>query len=283
MLKKEYHCLVAGLPDLFFNENKPVDRVAFYQQLKAELSPSDFELVKLIYLVDDNENLLNLFMKRNSPFNPNGNFSEQFLQQQLNPGDEPSQLPEYMLQFLEWMKETEHEELNLDAEIVLQQLYYEHILQTRNEFLQNWFLFQLNMKNILTAVNCLKFDYSTEDHLIKTNENRNVWVLLTSNKLKPELFEDEVPFYREIFKITEMGQSWIEREKAQDKLKWDYLDENTFFYYFTIEKILSYVIKLNIADRWMKLDKKTGENLLNKLISEFKTSYEFPVEFSQSK
>lgn len=281
MLKKEYHCLVAGLPDLFFNENKTgTDGISFRQQLETELSSSDFELVKLIYLVYDNENLLNLYLHRKKPFNSKGYFTEQYLQQQLSPGDEPPVLPDYMLQFLEWMKETEQKELNLDAEIVLQQLYYEYILQTKNEFLSSWFLFQLHLKNILTAISCIKFDYNVEENLIQVNENKNVCSLLIGKKLKPEFFEDEVPFYREIFKITEADFNWIDREKALDKLKWDYLNEHTFFYYFTIEKILSYTLKLNIVERWIKLDKRTGEELLNKLINEFKTTYEFPVEFN---
>lgn len=280
MLKKEYHCLVAGLPDLFFNENKPgIDSLNFRQQLKAELSLADFELVKLIYLVHDNENLINLFLDRNKPFNPKGNFTEQYLQQQLSPGDEPPELPDYMLQFLEWMKETETKELNLDAEIVMQQLYYEYILQVNNEFLRDCFLFQLNLKNILTAVSCIKFGYNVDENLIRTPENKNVCSLLISKKLKPELFEDEVPFYKEIFKITESDFDWIEREKAVDTLKWDYLDENTFFHYFTIEKILGYISRLKIVERWMQLDKKTGEELLGKLINDFDKSTEFSAEY----
>jgi len=281
MFKKEYHCLVAGLPDLFFNENKTnTDSTNFSQQLKTELAVSDFELVKLIYLASDNENLLNLLLDHKKPFNHTGNYTEQYLQQQLANQDSLPELPDYMLQFLQWMKQTERKALTLDAEIILQQFYYEYILQTKNDFLRNWFVFQLNLKNIMTAINCIRFDYNMEDQLIKTNENQNVWSLLISKKLKPELFEDEVLYYKEIFKVTETDLNWVEKEKAIDRLKWDYLDENTFFYYFTIEKILSFVIKLNITERWMKLDKKAGEELLNKLINEFKTTYEFPLEFS---
>ncbi len=281
MLKKEYHCLVAGLPDLFFNESKVnIDSSSFRQQLEAELSISDYELVKRIYLAYDNENLLNLFLNRKKPFNNLGNYSEHFLNQQISETDTPPKLPEYMIQFMAWMKETESKSLNIDAEIIIQQLYYEHILQTKNEFLRNWFVFQLHLKNILTAMNCIKFGYNVEEQLIKTDENNNVWLLLVNQKIKPEQFEDEVPWYKEIFKISETENSWIEKEKAQDKLKWDYLDENTFFYYFTIEKILSFVLKLNITERWMKLDKKTGMELLTKLTNEFKTTYEFPVEFN---
>ena len=271
--------MVAGLPDLFFNENKLVtDSVDLLLQLKMELSPSDFELVRLIYLAADNENLQNLLLRKKASFNPKGNFSESYLHQQLSPEKELPELPEYMLQFREWIKETEQKELNPNAEIILQQLYYEYILQTNNEFLKNWFLFQLNLKNILTAVNCIKFGYSTEEHLIRVNENKNICLLLANRKFKPEWFEDEIPYYTEIFRISESSLSWMEREKALDKLKWDYLDEYTFFYYFTIEKILDYILKLNMVERWTKLDKKSGEELLKKLINNFAKTDEIATD-----
>jgi len=284
MLKKEYHCLVAGLPDLFFNENKAlIDSVSFRQQLQAELSSSDYDLVKLIYLAYDNENLLDQLLNRKRPFRSNGIFSKPFLLQQLSPGDETPELPLYMLDFIEWFEDMQTEVLDLNAEIVMQQLYYGYILKVRNDFLRNWFLFQLNEKNILTTANCIRFDYNIEEQLIKADENKNVCTLLIGKKLKPELFEDEVPFYREIFKVTESNLNWMEREKAIDKIKWDYLDENTVFHYFTVEKILSYVLKLDMVERWIKLDRKKGEELLQKLINDFKASKAIVLESTQTK
>lgn len=38
-----------------------------------------------------------------------------------------------------------------------------------------------------------------------------------------------------------------------------------------------------MIERWMKLDKETGKELLDKLIDELITSYEFPAEFSLTK
>ena len=71
-----------------------------------------------------------------------------------------------------------------------------------------------------------------------------------------------------------------EKEKAFDNIKWKFLDEHTFFNYFTIEKILSFVIKLNIVERWIELDNETGKALFNRLINDIKMSYKFPEEFS---
>ncbi|MEN8117542.1 MAG: DUF2764 family protein [Bacteroidota bacterium] len=284
MLKKEYYCLVAGLPDLFFNENKPgLNSVAFREELHNQLSEPDFELVKLLFLPYDNRNLVTLYFEKGTAFNELGNYSKKFLEDQLSPQNEIVSLPEYMLNFLEWMKDRESQEWNIEVENILNSLFYEYVLKSKNEFLNNWFMFELNCKNILTTFNCVRFNYEISNHLLKTQQNTLVYSLLINKRLKPELYEDELPFNEQVFRIAESDSGMIEKEKALDKVRWDYLDEQTFFHYFTIEKILSFIIKLDITERWLKLDAETGKTMLNRLINDLKTSYEFPEEFSLTK
>ncbi len=281
MLKRNYYCLVAGLPDLFFNENKPgFSSLDFNHELRYQLSDADYKLVKLLFLQFDNKNLLNLLFEQNKPFNLLGNYKKGFLENQITG---PVEIPGYMARFLQWEKNLEKHELDLQIENKLHSLYFEYAVTTKNSFLKEWFMFELNIKNILTAFNCVQFNYSTEKHLIQAGQNNTVYPLLINKRLKHELFEEELPFADQVFRIAESDVSPEEREKAIDNIKWDYLDEQTFFHYFTIEKILSYIIKLGIIERWMKLDAKTGKALLNKLIEELKLSYTFPEEFSTVK
>ena len=281
MSKKNYYCLVAGLPDLFFNESKQgFSSLDFRNELQYQLSKTDLELVKLLYLPNDNKNLLNLLFEKNEPFNKLGNYEKEFLENQIL---QPVEIPNYMTRFLKWAKNLETRELNLQIENKLHSLFYEYALLTKNNFLNEWFKFELNIKNILTAFNCVQFNYSTEKHLIQVSQNNTVYSLLISKRLKHELFEEELPFSDQIFRVAESNTSPEEKEKAIDKILWAYLDEQTFFHYFTIEKILSYIIKLGIIERWMKLDAETGKALLNKLIEELKLSYTFPEEFSTVK
>lgn len=284
MLKREYYCLVAGLPDLIFSENKPgINAFAFKDELKLQLSESDFELSKLLFYPFDNQNLLNIYFNRNAPFNPLGNLAKKYMEEQFSPENEAITLPHYMLQFVIWMEQNEHKEINSEVENILQSLYYEMVLNTKNTFLSQWFSFDLNLKNIFTAYNCVEYDYELASHLIQVPTQSEVYSLLLHKRFKPELFEDELPFHNQIFKIAESELIPIEKEKAIDKLRWDYLDEHTFFYYFSIEKILSYVIKLLITERWMRLDESTGKEMLNKLINDLKTSYNFQEETSLTK
>lgn len=281
MLKKNYYCLIAGLPDLFFSElNSDVTPGSFRRSLKYDLVPADFEFVKLLFYPDDNENLLNQVFDSDAAFNCSGNFAKKFLDEQI---ENPTEIPEYMIQFLKWVKNKDVKQHHLLAENKLNTLFYEYTTKTNNRFLRDWFLFDLKINNLITAFFCLTFKYEMSEHLIHTNETNVVNSLLLGDRLKPEYFEDEIPFAQDIVRAIETDMEMIEREKAIDKIKWDYLDEQTFFHYFTIEKILSYTIKLKMIQRWMKLDKKTGRELLEKLVTDLKTSYVFPEEFSIAK
>lgn len=278
MLKQKYYCLVAGLPDLFFGENKPgFDRSQFREELERQLNPADLERIRLLFLHADNQNLLNLVFNRNLPFNTAGNYNREFMENQI---ELPALLPAYMTEFINWAKKLELREYSLEAENKLNTLFYDYVLREKNEFVANWFRFELNVKNVLTAFNCKQFNYEPEKQLIDADTNKSVYNQLIGNRLKPEFFEEELPFAEQIFRVAGSDSTILEKEKAIDKIKWDYLDEFTFFHYFTIEKIVSFTLKTGIIERWLKLDPETGASLLQKLIDEIKTSYKFPAEFS---
>lgn len=276
--------MVAGLPDLFFNENRPgFSSVEFREELRAQLTPPDFDLIRKLYLPFDNKNFLTVYFNLDKPFDPLGNFTKDYFETQLLPANEHCTLPGYMIRFLEWMKSCETSELTYEVENILHTLFYESVLKTKNEFLSEWFSFELNVKNLLTTFNCVRFNRDPANHLIKAGSNLTAYHLLLNKRLKPELFEDEIPYHDQLFRIAESETDMMEKEKALDRIRWNYLDEFTFFHFFTIEKIASYIIKLNIIERWNRLDEKTGRELLNKLLNELKTSYEFPAEFSLTK
>ena len=281
MLKRNYYCLVAGLPDLLFNENKMgFSSLTFRNELKDQLGQTDYDLVKTIFLPFDNKNLLNLLFNQNKPFHPTGNYSEKFLKTQVI---QPNEIPDYMIRYIKWVNNQDSPKFSLNNENKLYELFYKYALQVKNEFLSKWFTFNLNLKNLITAMNCNRYNYDIKSQIIESEKQSSINTLLLNNRLNHDLFEEELPFAEQIFRIANSDSSMIEKEKSIDKIRWDYLDEEIFFHFFTIEKIISFVVKLIIAERWMKMDKKTGKELLNRLIHELKTSYKFTAEFSTVK
>lgn len=278
MYKRNYYCLVAGLPDIIIDGNKPGKTShEFKNELAEQLLTSDYKFAELLYLHYDNKNLLNLLLKQDNRFIPLGNYTEEYLEEQIK---EPTNIVDYMKQLIFNFKAETSGNSNLSIENELQSLYYEYVLQVENDFLKQWFMFDRDMKNILTAVNCRKYGYDTEKQLIPVKHENEVYETLIKSSPKPDLFADEVPYADKILQIAESEMDISEKEKALDNIKWKFLDEHTFFNYFTIEKILSFVIKLIIVERWIELDNETGKALFIRLINDIKMSYKFPEEFS---
>ena len=278
MFKRNYYCLVAGLPDIIIDGNKPGETShEFKNELAEQLLTSDYKLAELLYLHYDNKNLLNLLLKQDNRFITLGNYTEEYLEEQIK---EPINIVDYMKQLIFNFKADTSGNSNLSSENELQSLYYEYVLQVKNDFLEQWFRFDRDMKNILTAVNCRKYGYDTEKQLIPVKHENEVYETLIKSSPKADLFTDEVPYADKILQIAESEMDISEKEKALDNIKWKFLDEHTFFNYFTIEKILSFVIKLEIVERWIELDNETGKALFTRLINDIKISYNFPEEFS---
>jgi len=277
MFKRNYYCLVAGLPDILIDDSKLSETTAkFKEELKTQLHPEDFNLVELLFLSIDNENILNLLTTKNKIFKPNGKYSLEELEEQIK---EPTYILEYLKSFIIAYKTETPVYQNLSWENQLQSLYYNFAVNCKNDFLEKWFLYDLNIKNILTAINCRQFEIELERQLIPISTENDVYTNLRKSTSKRDTLVDSVPNIDRILQLTEKHNNIIEREKGIDIEKWNFLDDLTFFHYFTIEKILSFVIKLNILERWFALDVETGSKMFEMLISNLKASYQFSEEF----
>lgn len=277
LTKKNYYYLVSGLSDLVIDGSKLLETcLIFKNEMEEQLEPKDYELATLLYLQYDNKNLLNILLKQGYAHSPIANYSLGFLEEQIK---QPTDIVDYLKKFIQQFNKETFDRSILNCEKQLQSLYYEYVLQTKNDFLTQWFRFEYHLKNIRTAINSHKFDYNIEEQLIPINNQNDVYKILLKRSPNAELFTDEVPFVEEIIKITKSETNITEKEKNLDNIKWEFIDENTTSYYFGIEKILGFIIKLNIVERWKYLDNKTGKSLFEKLINQIKTNHKFTDEF----
>jgi len=273
MFKRNYHYLVAGLPDIIPDQKKvSLTIIDFRQELEYHLHADDFSLIKLLFLPYDNTNLINLLLKNKKPFVPAGNFSQAFLEEEIK---EPSASPSYMLQFINAYKTETPVIQGYSWENQLTWLYYEYVLKTDNLFLKNWFEFNLHINNILTAFNVRKFKLSKESVYIGNNF---ITEALKRSTLKDFGLSNDFSFMEKLLSIEENGNT-LAKEKAVDMLRWNFIEELNTFNYFTIEVLLGFVIRLFIVDRWMQLDPETGRKLFKQIINDLEKSYEFPKEF----
>ena len=71
----------------------------------------------------------------------------------------------------------------------------------------------------------------------------------------------------------------VEREKKVDQLKWKWLEDASFFHYFTVESLFVFLLQLEMIERWVLLDKEKGSELFRLMIQNLKDEVQIPEEF----
>lgn len=281
-MSREYHCLVAGLPELFFNNDKiNFTFPDFKNQLREVLHFKDFRLIESFFWRYDNINVLKLLKNPESGINELGNLSKEDFDEIFSLVKDDAlysferEIPGYFGKFIHAYKNELPLFRGKDWENQITQLYYKYLSGLDNQYIRNWFEFEMNLTNIITAYNCKKHQLTVENELIGNNE---ITEKLIKSNARDFGISVEFPKLESIINALEEN-NLVEREKKIDIIKWELLNDWTFFHYFTIEKIFSYTLQIEIIIRWLRLDKETGQELFNNLLSNLEKSYEFSKEF----
>jgi len=276
MAQNYYHCFVAGLPDILLDESEVnFSMHDFKNTLEEELYPEDYELAQLLFLPYDNQNLLLFLQEKYDQFSELGNYTVSDFESELTEGGDLFSLPDYMYEFVEQYREDRNSRTLKQWENHLTRMFYDYVFSFRDQFLTDWFTFEMNVTNVLIGLNCREFDKDPEEELIGDN-----FVTEAVNKSSAKDFglAPILDYVGQVISIAEKD-NLLAREKSLDQFRWDQLDEFTRFHYFSLEVILAYTIKLQMVYRWMELDEQTGRELFKQLIEELKESFEFSKEF----
>ena len=139
-------------------------------------------------------------------------------------------------------------------------------MKCKNRFVSEWFELNLNVSNILTAIVCRKFGLEKENYIVGDN---GVAEQLKMSNAQDFGMGNLLDYFSELQRLMEETNLQL-REKGVDLLRWNWLDENTFFKPFDIESVFAYLVKLEMIERWISLDKETGEKTFREIVSVMK-------------
>jgi len=281
MIQRNYYCLVAGLPDLIPDDKKlHYSSAELREYLKEELHPSDFRLVRLFYLPFDHENMLNLLYELEFDWDERGNYSrdvlEPFVDKKQHELLDTSGFPTYLVEFMESYFEDDEDFPKTKAIHFLTDGWYKWLRKSGNDFVARFANYKQTMGNIMLALNGRKHDIPFEEAIIGDDE---VTQALRKSRSRDFGLSTEVNDIENIIQIFEI-ENILDRELRIDNHMWKFLDEITFFDYFTIERILAFVQKIFVVERWFELDKEKGQQIFNQLLEELQSNFEFPEEFA---
>ncbi|NJM16865.1 MAG: DUF2764 family protein [Bacteroidales bacterium] len=85
--------------------------------------------------------------------------------------------------------------------------------------------------------------------------------------------------YGEVEKALEES-NLTERELKIDQIKWNWLENNTFFHYFSMERVFAFTVQLSILSRWATLEETKGAEIFKETLRSLEKSYVLPEEFT---
>jgi len=287
-MMRNYYYLVAGLPELFMEQDRKDFSVnALKLEVKEQVHPSDYRLVEFLHLTYDNDNFLNKLLDRGLEFNELGSFEKSIfddLDENINI------LPQYMQDF--YYKHTgkkrsadepdEEDDEPRDIfeaeklpEVRFLENFYDLAINQKNSFLRYWFSFIRDFNNVLTALNCRRMGVDPALHLVGNN-----WLteILAKSQAADFGLKRELDYIDRLIQATDIPDI-LERERKLDLIKWDMSDELTTWDYFNINFILGFFVRAGIVHRWLKLDAKTGEELFKRLFDDLRASYNLAEKF----
>lgn len=292
----KYYATVAGLPNIAVEDRKlPFSSHQFLEELRPILSRFDGKLFDLLLLEEENRFLLKYLEdseaakaeeEKPTLFSYDtldavmAKYREKHTLQRI------SGLPPYFYSFLsdklaeepadedddnlQSMYSDDDEEgpkrLPISDEDLLSMYYYEYAMKCGNDFMEEWFAMNLNIKNVLAAITCRKLGWEPVNYIVGLGAIEDK--LRTSKARDFDLLED-LPYMPTLLAIGEESDI-TKRERQLDLLRWEWLEESVFNKVFTVERLLCYYLELSIIGRWVDLDEKTGEETFRRIVKTLK-------------
>ncbi|MDR2653407.1 MAG: DUF2764 domain-containing protein [Prevotellaceae bacterium] len=267
-MKREYPCLISSLPELVIDfDAKKFDFAALRTEVAESIHPADYELVKILFYPYDNQNLLNTLLQKDIAFYRKGNFDKNTLNDKIK---NRYGLPKYMNDFIEIFENDKNEDypdemLKLyerDKENLLQTLFYDEVLKIKNTFINQWFTFDRDLRNIQAAIVARRLRIDASDYFVGKNAEN-----FAKSAAADFGLGSEIDWIYKIIQIAEIADA-CERERKIDLFRWEKIDEISVYNYFDIDAVLAFMQKADIVERWLSLDKQTGKEMFKKLIND---------------
>ena len=274
-----YYYLVAGLPDISLEDGKLSYTISdFRAESYGDLSAKDQALIDLFYLKYDHADLLSLLKDKDAVTQGKGNFSSEDLLQliaSVKEGEKPdAKFPSYLYDFIAQYLALPADEL-YKAENLLASAYYAYAMKSKNPFIASWFEFNLNINNILAAFAARKYKMNVAEVIVGDTD---VCEMLRTSNARDFGLSETLDYFEPLQRLVETDDL-VEREKKVDQLKWKWLEDASFFHYFTIERLFVFLLQLEMIERWVLLDKEKGSELFRQMIHTLKDEVQIPEEF----
>lgn len=271
----DYIAFIAGLPEVARDDRKlPLAMEEFREQLAYYLKGKDRVLMDLFFLPNDHVQVLRLLRKQEAAEGLQTVYPLRVLEEAVANPEADKQLPSYLREFIADYKE-ERLRYEVAEENVLSWMYYDYMMQSRNRLVREYAEFVMNVRNLVAALNARKYGREVTREVIGDNDFAQA--LRTSNAKDFGLAQD----YEFVDRVISLmnNDDLVVRERGLDMLIWDFLDEAVTFEYFSVERVMAYLLQLLIVERWSKMDSESGRKVFREMVERLRKSFQFDEQF----
>lgn len=271
---------MAGAPTIELADAKPGMSVADMRaQLEPELTDADRRLLSLLFLRHDAENLVALLKDPEAEVTADGLYSREEYGQILQEASEidlgASKYPAFLVDFAHQYPDMQQQAGFFAEDEMLLRYYQYGISQSSDSMVRQWFQLNLDVTNIMTAMIARKQGWNASEYvrgegevvdMIRTNDSHDfgLGALLDYTAAIMPIVDEQDP---------------VEKERRLDAFKWLWLDEKTFADTFSVEAVFAYLCKLEIQERWARLDAEQGRATFEQIINDLRSEATVPEEF----
>ena len=270
-----YYYLISGLPEVKLSDSKAkYDINEITQNILSNLSDKDIKLFNYFIYQNDNKNLVNAIALSKGLFSPYSVHLEPsiFSKEEIQKYANLSNLPNYMVKFLEDNKNTEWENIR-HIENSLLSLYYEEMIQIGNAFIREYALFMRNLKNILAALNGKALGFSGDEISKELIGDYPLISALTKSSAADFGLGREIPYINNIidtFNSSDKADPY-NLENVESSLVNRFLDRLTSIKSFTTDNLFAYYINLTYAVSINGRNEEEGKKHLQTLVNSLKS------------
>ncbi len=140
-------------------------------------------------------------------------------------------------------------------------------LKANNQFVREWFAFNQDMNNVLVAQICRKHGFDVKTQIVGEGE---VAEQLRTHATQKDFGLNEVDGdWTEILALAGI-EDLMQREKAQDAIRFTWLQDRTEFDFFSSEMVFAYYLEAVMLHRWSILTIEEGEKVFRELVKDMK-------------
>lgn len=253
-----YYYLTSALPAIEVGASPELSLSELWPMLRENLREPDQDLVRRVRLYWDIQNLR--LMWRNEELDPVGYFSEAQLEEALLTEDMPTYVCDFDAEYSEVDAKLQHFPMLVTK-------FFQEEIQNSEGFLKAYWSFERDWRLVMLGFRAKKMGRSLTHELRYEDPNEDLVAQLIAQK---DAKSYEPPYGYEVLKplFDNRQADPLALHRALSEYRFKRVSEIYEGEVFSMDRVLGYLVKLIIVEKWDQLNKQQGQKIVDEILKE---------------